>query len=137
MAATNGSAFEQPASFAFDAESEAELAKIVARYPAGKQASAVIPALYIVQNQMKRQTGSAWVPLKGMDPVGARLVKDVLPPIASHLPERALGRRVCGSRHDRRPVEDLVLVLLRRDYLVPAQHPDPARPLAAARCPPG
>jgi NADH-quinone oxidoreductase E subunit len=72
-AATNGSAFEQPASFAFDADSEAELAKIVARYPAGKQASAVIPALYIVQNQMKRQTGSAWVPLKGMDAVGARL----------------------------------------------------------------
>jgi NADH-quinone oxidoreductase E subunit len=73
MAATNGSAFEQPASFAFDADSEAELAKIVARYPAGKQASAVIPALYIVQNQMKRQTGSAWVPVKGMDAIGTRL----------------------------------------------------------------
>jgi NADH-quinone oxidoreductase E subunit len=73
MAASNGSTFEQPASFAFDAESEAELAKIVARYPAGKQASAVIPALYIVQNQMKRQTGSAWVPLKGMDAVAVRL----------------------------------------------------------------
>jgi NADH-quinone oxidoreductase E subunit len=73
MVASNGSAFEQPASFAFDAESEAEIAKIVARYPAGKQASAVIPALYIVQNQMKRQTGSAWVPLKGMDAVAARL----------------------------------------------------------------
>jgi NADH-quinone oxidoreductase subunit E len=72
-AATGESAFEQPASFAFDADSEAEIAKIVARYPAGKQASAVIPALYIVQNQMKRQTGSAWVPLKGMDAVGARL----------------------------------------------------------------
>jgi NADH-quinone oxidoreductase E subunit len=73
MAETNGSAFEQPASFAFDAESEAEIAKIVARYPAGKQASAVIPALYIVQNQMKRYTGSAWVPLKGMDAVAERL----------------------------------------------------------------
>jgi NADH-quinone oxidoreductase subunit E len=73
MAATNGSAFEQPSSFAFDADSEAEIAKIVARYPAGKQASAVIPALYIVQNQMKRQTGSAWVPLKAMDAVAVRL----------------------------------------------------------------
>jgi NADH-quinone oxidoreductase E subunit len=73
MAETNGSAFEQPASFAFDAESEAEIAKIVARYPAGKQASAVIPALYIVQNQMKRHTDSAWVPLKGMDAVAVRL----------------------------------------------------------------
>jgi NADH-quinone oxidoreductase E subunit len=73
MAASNGPDFEQPASFAFDAESEAELAKIIARYPAGKQASAVIPALYLVQNQMKRQTGSAWVPLKGMDAVADRL----------------------------------------------------------------
>jgi NADH-quinone oxidoreductase subunit E len=73
MAATNGSAFEQPASFAFDAESEAEIVKIVARYPAGKQASAVIPLLYILQHQMKRQTGSAWVPLKGMDAVAERL----------------------------------------------------------------
>ncbi|MDR3530276.1 MAG: NAD(P)H-dependent oxidoreductase subunit E [Rhodopila sp.] len=73
MAATNGSAFEQPASFAFDEESEAEIAKIVLRYPPGKQASAVIPALYIAQKQMKRQTGSAWVPVKAMDAVGARL----------------------------------------------------------------
>ena len=73
MAETNGSAFEQPASFAFDAESEAEIAKIVTRYPPGRQASAVLPALYIAQNQMKRQTGSAWVPVKAMDAVGARL----------------------------------------------------------------
>ena len=73
MAATNGAAFEQPASFAFDAESETEIAKIVSRYPAGKQASAVIPVLYVVQHQMKRQTGSAWVPLKGMDAVAERL----------------------------------------------------------------
>jgi NADH-quinone oxidoreductase E subunit len=78
MAATNGPAFEQPASFVFDADSEAEIAKIVTRYPAGKQASAVIPALYIAQNQMKRQTGSAWVPVKAMDAVGARLG---MPPI--------------------------------------------------------
>jgi NADH-quinone oxidoreductase subunit E len=73
MAATNGSAFEQPASFAFDETSEAEIASIVTRYPPGRQASAVLPALYIAQNQMKRQTGSAWVPVKAMDAVGARL----------------------------------------------------------------
>ena len=54
--------FEQPAHFAFDAESEAEIAAIVAKYPPGRQASAVIPALYVAQNQMKRQTGSAWIP---------------------------------------------------------------------------
>jgi NADH-quinone oxidoreductase subunit E len=73
MAETNGAAFEQPASFAFDAESEAEIAKIVARYPQGKQASGVIPVLYIAQKQMKRQTDSAWIPVKAMDAVAHRL----------------------------------------------------------------
>jgi NADH-quinone oxidoreductase subunit E len=78
MAESNGPVFEQPASFAFDADSEAEIAKIVAKYPPGRQASAVLPALYVVQRQMKRQTGSAWVPVKAMDAVGARLG---MPPI--------------------------------------------------------
>jgi NADH-quinone oxidoreductase subunit E len=68
----------QPAGFAFDEQSEAELAKAVAKYPAGRQASAVLPALYIAQNQMKRQTGSAWVPVKAMDAVAERLG---MPPI--------------------------------------------------------
>ena len=68
-----GEPLQQPASFAFDAESEAELAKIIAKYPAGRQASAVIPALYIAQRQMKRTTGSAWVPVKAMDAVAAKL----------------------------------------------------------------
>jgi len=63
----------QPESFAFDAESEAAIDRIIARYPAGRQASAVIPLLYVVQRQMKRQTGSAWVPLRGMDAVAERL----------------------------------------------------------------
>lgn len=70
--------FEQPASFAFDAESEKAIETILKRYPPGKQASAVIPLLYVVQRQMKRQTGSAWVPNKGMDAVGERLG---MPPI--------------------------------------------------------
>ncbi|HXT81053.1 MAG TPA: NAD(P)H-dependent oxidoreductase subunit E [Acetobacteraceae bacterium] len=78
MASTNGAAFEQPESFAFDAESEAEIAKLVTRYPEGRQASAVIPVLYVAQRQMKRQTGSAWVPLKAMDAVARRLD---MPPI--------------------------------------------------------
>ena len=55
-------ASHQPEHFDFDAESEKALAAIVKRYPPGKQASAVIPALYLVQRQMGRQTGSAWVP---------------------------------------------------------------------------
>ena len=64
---------DEPASFSFDADSEAQIAKIVARYPEGRQASAVIPALYIAQKQMGRTTGSAWVPRVAMDAVAARL----------------------------------------------------------------
>ena len=65
--------FAQPSSFSFDADSAAEIDRVVAKYPPGRQASAVLPALYIVQRQMKRQTGSAWVPVKGMDAVAERL----------------------------------------------------------------
>jgi NADH-quinone oxidoreductase subunit E len=63
----------QPTSFAFDGESEAAIPGILAKYPPGRQASAVLPMLYVVQNQMKRQTGSAWVPIAGMNEVAARL----------------------------------------------------------------
>ena len=65
--------FEQPAHFAFDDESEAEIASEIRKYPPGRQASAVIAALYAAQDQMKRQTGSAWVPVKAMDAVAERL----------------------------------------------------------------
>jgi NADH-quinone oxidoreductase subunit E len=68
----------QPPTFVFDAESEAAIPGLVAKYPPGKQASAVIPMLYLVQNQMRRQTGSAWVPIAGMDEVARRLD---MPPI--------------------------------------------------------
>lgn len=64
---------DQPATFTFDAESEAEVARHIAKYPPGRQASAVIPLLYIVQEQMGRQTGSAWVPIAGMNEVARRL----------------------------------------------------------------
>lgn len=64
---------EEPKSFAFDAESVAQIDKIVARYPEGKQASAVIPLLYVAQKQMGRQTGSGWVPRVAMDAVAVRL----------------------------------------------------------------
>jgi len=63
----------QPLSFAFDGESEAAIPGILAKYPPGRQASAVLPMLYLVQNQMRRQTGSAWVPVAGMDEVARRL----------------------------------------------------------------
>ncbi|MBL6080837.1 NAD(P)H-dependent oxidoreductase subunit E [Belnapia sp. T18] len=63
----------QPESFSFDEESLKAIDVIVKRYPPGRQASAVIPLLYVVQRQMRRSTGSAWVPNKGMDAVAERL----------------------------------------------------------------
>ncbi len=64
---------DKPAVFGFDAESEREAARQIAKYPPGRQASAVISLLYLVQDQMQRQTGSAWLPRAGMDAVAARL----------------------------------------------------------------
>jgi NADH-quinone oxidoreductase subunit E len=63
----------QPSHFAFDEASEAQIAKILARYPVGKQASGVIPLLYVAQRQMGRDTGSAWVPKVAMDLIAERL----------------------------------------------------------------
>ena len=68
----------EPASFAFDAASEAEIEVILKKYPVSRKASAVIPLLYVVQSQMRRQTGSAWVPRIAMDTVAHRLE---MPPI--------------------------------------------------------
>jgi len=70
--------FVQPASFAFDAESMALVEKHIAKYPAGKQASAVLPLLDLAQRQMGRTTGSAWVPIAAMDEIG-RILE--MPPI--------------------------------------------------------
>jgi NADH-quinone oxidoreductase subunit E len=73
MAENNDTGFVQLEHFLFDAESEAAIPPILAKYPPGKQASAVLPMLYLVQDQMKRQTDSAWVPTAGMDEVARRL----------------------------------------------------------------
>lgn len=61
------------ASFAFDAASEDEIARIMARYPQGRQASAVLPLLHLAQQQMARTTHSAWLPQSAMDIVASRL----------------------------------------------------------------
>ncbi len=68
----------QPERFAFDAQSAAEIGTILAHYPEGREASAVIPLLYVAQRQMGRETGSAWVPRVAMDAVAVRLN---MPPI--------------------------------------------------------
>jgi NADH-quinone oxidoreductase E subunit len=74
----DGDGLAQPTHFAFDAESEAEITKILAKYPAGRQASAVLPLLWLVQYQMYRTAGSRWLPRVAMDAVAARLS---MPPI--------------------------------------------------------
>ena len=63
----------EPEIFAFDRDSEPEVAREIAKYPEGRQASATIALLYMVQEQMRRATGSGWVPRAGMDAVAARL----------------------------------------------------------------
>ena len=75
MNAMNGS---EPGSFSFDAESQAQIDRIVRKYPPGKQASAVLPLLDLAQRQMKRMTDSAWVPRVAMDEI-ARVLS--MPPI--------------------------------------------------------
>jgi NADH-quinone oxidoreductase subunit E len=78
-AATNSDASEAgPERFSFDAESEAAIPAILAKYPPGKEASAVLPLLYLVQRQMARTSGSAWVPRAAMQEVARRLG---MPPI--------------------------------------------------------
>ncbi len=57
-------ATQQPDSFAFDGEYGARAKTIVARYPAGRQASAVMPLLDLAQ----RQSGG-WLPRAAMDHV--------------------------------------------------------------------
>jgi NADH-quinone oxidoreductase subunit E len=74
----DGEGFAQPSHFAFDAESESEIPTILAKYPPGRQASAVLPLLYVVQKQMQRTTASRWVPRVAMEVVAERLS---MPPI--------------------------------------------------------
>ena len=58
----------QPASFAFDNDNKAWLAKQVAKYPQGRQWSAVIPALW----QAQKQAGG-WLPRAAIEHVAAEL----------------------------------------------------------------
>ena len=64
--------------FAFDAISEAEIEKALAKFPSDRKASGSLPLLWIAQRQMARQTGHAWLPVAAMNAVAARLE---MPPI--------------------------------------------------------
>jgi NADH-quinone oxidoreductase subunit E len=68
----------QATDFAFDDVSRAQIDGIIAKYPPGRQASAVLPLLDLAQRQMGRTTGSAWLPRAAMEEV-ARMLD--MPPI--------------------------------------------------------
>ena len=63
----------QPETFSFTSESEAEIKRQIAKYPAGRQASAVKSLLYIVQKQ-----NDNWIPMKGVEAVAERLEMPVM-----------------------------------------------------------
>ena len=64
---------DQPKAFSFTSESEAEIKQQIAKYPAGRQASAVKSLLYIVQKQ-----NDNWIPMKAVEAVAERLEMPVM-----------------------------------------------------------
>ncbi|MGA0181955.1 MAG: NADH-quinone oxidoreductase subunit NuoE [Candidatus Puniceispirillaceae bacterium] len=61
-------ASDQPDSFAFSKENEAEIKRIVAKYPKGRQASAVMPLLDLAQRQHDN-----WIPMKAIELIAQKL----------------------------------------------------------------
>jgi len=49
--------------FDFTAANVEEAARIIARYPAGREHSAIMPLLWLAQYQMADATGQAWLPI--------------------------------------------------------------------------
>ncbi|MDB2498962.1 NADH-quinone oxidoreductase subunit NuoE [Alphaproteobacteria bacterium] len=61
-------ASDQPESFAFSKENEEEIKRIIAKYPKGRQASAVMPLLDLAQRQHEN-----WIPLKAIELIATKL----------------------------------------------------------------
>ena len=66
--ASDGAVVAQPLSFAFTAENLAKAKAIIAKYPPGRQASAVLPLLDLAQRQHDN-----WLPRAAMDVVAEML----------------------------------------------------------------
>ncbi len=60
--------YAQPASFEFTPENQKQCAEIMAKYPAGRQQSAVMPLLTLAQNQYNN-----WLPKAAMDKIADML----------------------------------------------------------------
>ena len=58
----------QPESFAFSKENEAEIKKVLAKYPEERKASAVMPLLDLAQRQHDN-----WIPMKAIEEIANRL----------------------------------------------------------------
>jgi NADH-quinone oxidoreductase E subunit len=58
---------DQPESFEFNPENLAKAAAVIAKYPEGRQASAVLPLLWLAQRQ------HGWLPRAAMDRIAAML----------------------------------------------------------------
>ena len=59
---------DQPENFAFTRENEAEIKRIVAKYPKGRQASAVMPLLDLAQRQHDN-----WIPMAAIELIAQKL----------------------------------------------------------------
>jgi NADH-quinone oxidoreductase subunit E len=49
--------------FTWTADNAAEATRIIGLYPPGRQASAIMPLLWLAQYQVREQTGVAWLPV--------------------------------------------------------------------------
>ena len=61
-------ASDQPDGFDFSKENEAEIKRIIAKYPKGRQASAVMPLLDLAQRQHNN-----WIPMKAIELIASKL----------------------------------------------------------------
>ena len=59
---------DQPEKFSFSAENEDKIVRIIAKYPEGRQASAVMPLLDLAQRQHDN-----WIPMKAIELIAERL----------------------------------------------------------------
>ena len=61
-------ASNQPSTFKFSKENEAEVKRVIAKYPKGRQASAVMPLLDLAQRQHEN-----WIPMKAIELIANKL----------------------------------------------------------------
>lgn len=59
--------------FHWTSENAEKAKEIIARYPEGRQQSAIMPLLWLAQYQMRDATGSAWLPLPVIEYVADQL----------------------------------------------------------------